>query len=296
MSVNRKFHWLKLKEDFFSSMRIKKLRRLAGGDTYTIIYLKLQLVAMKNDGIIAFSGLENNIAEELALELDEEVENVRVTLSYLLSCGLAETSDDIHFFFPYAVENTGTDTTAAQRMRKARAAQKAALPEGMGEQCSPGVPKSFPERSPDIDREKELEEDVEKEREGEVPSLRSGTSPGATEPPVIVLPLNDGTGYEVSQEQSQEWAGLYPAVDVIQQLRNMKGWLDANPTRRKTRKGVLRFINSWLSREQDRGYTSQKGRSRFGGTTDDGTRAKRMADDLSRLRADSGQDIKREGS
>lgn len=77
------------------------------------------------------------------------------------------------------------------------------------------------------------------------------------QPPVIVLPLNDGTGYEVSQEQSQEWAGLYPAVDVIQQLRNMKGWLDANPTRRKTRKGVLRFINSWLAKEQDRGGTRQ---------------------------------------
>lgn len=276
MSVNRKFHWLKLKEDFFSSMRIKKLRRLAGGDTYTIIYLKLQLVAMKNDGIISFSGLENNIAEELALELDEEVENVRVTLSYLLSCGLAETSDDIHFFFPYAVENTGTDTTAAQRMRKARAAQKAALPEGRGEQCSPGVPQPFPERSPDIDREKELEEEVEveveverdKEREGEVPSLRSGTSPGATEPPVIVLPLNDGTGYAVSQEQSQEWAGLYPAVDVIQQLRNMKGWLDANPAKRKTRKGVLRFINGWLAREQDRGGSRQQsgGQARRGAT------------------------------
>lgn len=269
MSVNRKFHWLKLKEDFFSSMRIKKLRRLAGGDTYTIIYLKLQLVAMKNDGIISFSGLENNIAEELALELDEEVENVRVTLSYLLSCGLAETSDDIHFFFPYAVENTGTDTTAAQRMRRARAAQKAALPEGRGEQCSPSVPQSFPERSPDIDREKELEGEVEVEveveveREGEVPSLRSGTSPGDTgpqtvPPPVIVLPLNDGTGYAVSQEQSQEWAGLYPAVDVIQQLRNMKGWLDANPTRRKTKKGILRFVNAWLSKEQDRGGSRQQ--------------------------------------
>lgn len=78
------------------------------------------------------------------------------------------------------------------------------------------------------------------------------------QPPVIVLPLNDGTGYAVSQEQSQEWAGLYPAVDVIQQLRNMRGWLDANPTRRKTRKGVLRFINSWLSKEQDRGGSRQQ--------------------------------------
>lgn len=79
---------------------------------------------------------------------------------------------------------------------------------------------------------------------------------GDSEPPVITLPLNDGSEYPISQEQCQEWAGLYPAVDVIQQLRNMRGWLDSNPSRRKTRKGVLRFITGWLSREQDRGRTS----------------------------------------
>ena len=72
-------------------------------------------------------------------------------------------------------------------------------------------------------------------------------------PPAIVLPLNDGTDYPVTLAQCQEWAGLYPAVDVIQQLRGMKGWLDANPAKRKTRRGINAFIVRWLAREQDRG-------------------------------------------
>lgn len=93
----KRYHWLKLKDDFFSSKRIKKLRKLAGGDTYTIIYLKMQLVAMKHDGIITFTGLEKSFADELALELDETPENVTVTVQYLLSCGLLEMPDDIHF-------------------------------------------------------------------------------------------------------------------------------------------------------------------------------------------------------
>lgn len=71
------------------------------------------------------------------------------------------------------------------------------------------------------------------------------------EEPVVEFPLKDGTGYAVSPEQCQTWAGLYPAVDVIQQLRNMKGWLEANPTRRKSRAGVPRFVNAWLAREQN---------------------------------------------
>ena len=72
-------------------------------------------------------------------------------------------------------------------------------------------------------------------------------------PAVFQLPLNDSSNYEITEEQIKTWSGLYPAVDVMQELRNMYGWLDGNPSRRKTRNGVKRFINSWLSREQDRG-------------------------------------------
>ena len=77
----------------------------------------------------------------------------------------------------------------------------------------------------------------------------------ASTPPAISLPLNDGTEYPVSEEQCQEWAGLYPAVDVIQQLRNMRGWLDANPAKRKTKRGINAFIVRWLAKEQDKGGT-----------------------------------------
>lgn len=119
-----RYYWLKLKDDFFGSKRIKKLRKMAGGDTYLIIYLKLQLLAMKSEGILTWTGLEQNIADELALDLDEDPDNVKITLSYLLSCGLAESSDDVNFFFPYSVENTGSESSSAQRMRNARAAQK----------------------------------------------------------------------------------------------------------------------------------------------------------------------------
>lgn len=72
-------------------------------------------------------------------------------------------------------------------------------------------------------------------------------------PPAAELPLNDGDSYPVTQEQVAEWGSLYPAVDVMQQLRAMKGWLNANPAKRKTKRGILRFVNAWLSREQDRG-------------------------------------------
>ena len=70
---------------------------------------------------------------------------------------------------------------------------------------------------------------------------------------MVSIPLNDGTEYPVSQEQCQEWAGVYPAVDVIQQLREMREWCINNPAKRKTPKGVRGFITRWLAKEQDRG-------------------------------------------
>lgn len=75
---------------------------------------------------------------------------------------------------------------------------------------------------------------------------------------VITLTLNDKTEYPIFQEQVDEWLELYPAVDVIQQLRGMKGWLDSNPSKRKTKNGIKRFINGWLSREQDKGGNGKR--------------------------------------
>ena len=73
-----------------------------------------------------------------------------------------------------------------------------------------------------------------------------------TEPTVISIPLNSGFR-DIVQSEIDKWSNLYPNVDVMQQLRNMVGWCDSNPTKRKTKAGVNRFINAWLSREQDKG-------------------------------------------
>lgn len=103
-------------------------------------------------------------------------------------------------------------------------------------------------------KEKDKEEDKDKEEEKENKDICTQPQ-SASVPPVVELPLNDGSQYGVTEEQVIEWASLYPAVDVMQQLRNMKGWLLANPKKRKTKAGVLRFVTAWLSREQDKGGT-----------------------------------------
>ena len=92
--------------------------------------------------------------------------------------------------------------------------------------------------------------------------------PEPEQPPVVTLPLNDKSEFPILQADVDQWSGLYPAVDVMQQLRAMRGWLDANPTKRKTKAGVRRFINSWLAREQDKGGSAPRGSPKKSGKGD----------------------------
>tara|TARA_R110000822_G_scaffold66318_1_gene162048 strand:+ start:599 stop:1012 length:414 start_codon:yes stop_codon:yes gene_type:complete len=68
--------------------------------------------------------------------------------------------------------------------------------------------------------------------------------------------LNTKERWEPEEADVIAWSRTYPAVDVFQELRAMESWLDANPTKRKTKGGIKRFVNSWLSRSQDRGGSS----------------------------------------
>lgn len=174
MADEKRYYWLRLYDDFFGSFRIKKLRKMAGGDTYVIIYLKMQLKAMKTDGVLQYRGLGTDFVDELSIDIDEEPDDVRVTLMYLLSCGLAETNDQQTFFFPYSVANTGSETSSAQRMREARAKAKE-LP---GEQCENNVRTMCEHRYVEIEKEKNIELYTDTEKENNNPIFLSEDDPG----------------------------------------------------------------------------------------------------------------------
>lgn len=63
--------------------------------------------------------------------------------------------------------------------------------------------------------------------------------------------LNTGEDWRPTVAAYEEYCRLYPGVDVAQEFRKMRGWCKSNPTKRKTIKGVERFVTGWLSRAQD---------------------------------------------
>lgn len=119
----KRYYWLKLYDDFFESKRIKKLRKL--GETCLIIYLKLQLKALKTDGVIEFCRVEDDFIDELSLDLNEPAEYVDRTMKFLLDQGLCEITEPDTYYFPYVTACTGSETASAQRSREYRQKHRA---------------------------------------------------------------------------------------------------------------------------------------------------------------------------
>lgn len=77
--------------------------------------------------------------------------------------------------------------------------------------------------------------------------------------PVEPIPLNDGTEWICSVDEYNEFERLYPSVDIEQSFRDMRAWSLSNPSKKKTRRGVRRFVNNWLSGNQDCGKRKRTG-------------------------------------
>ena len=147
---NKRYYWIQLAQDFFKSKEMKLLRKIAGGDTHTIIYLKMMLISLEDGGHIYYDGLADNLAEEIALVIDENVEDIKITLIFLESKGLLTRKNDRDYFLEQVPEMVGSETASARRVRKFRENQLAL-------QCNEDVTK----RNGDVDIEKDIDTEIE---------------------------------------------------------------------------------------------------------------------------------------
>ena len=158
MSEPKRYFWLKLHKDFFQRKEIKRLRKIAGGDTYTIIYLKMLLRSIMSDGKLYFDGLEDDFASELALDLDEKEENVQITIQYLLKSGLLEMCSDEEYYLPDTKDSTGCETAVASRVRKHRERKKSL-------QCNADVTQVKQLCNGEIEKKLEIEKEIKIDKE-----------------------------------------------------------------------------------------------------------------------------------
>ena len=250
----KRYYWLKFKDDFFQSKRIKKLRNL--GADYLIIYLKMQLKAIRTEGRLYITGIEDNIASEIALDIDEDADKVQLTLSYLQSCGLMEVSEDF-IFLPYVKDATGSENASTQRVRDYRNRQKAL-------HCNASVT----EVKRECNVEKEIEKDIDKEnkkervspeRRKELCSLfenlyqryhtlhKNSSGKGDARNIYIDYCTKGYKGKKLTPEQIEEYISNY--VEENMQLKEKQGW---SPSW-KNIDTLMRHVTDYKGDENDNG-------------------------------------------
>ncbi len=179
-SGSRRYYWMRLKADFFESPEIKKLRKLAGGDTYTIIYLKMMLKTLQDDGVFIYKEIEDSFEKEVALVIDEDENNVMMTIAFLRAHNLLEEGYSENEYFLKAVPGLiGSETRDAERKRIARSKDPKAVEaietvagadivrqlSANVRNCPTEIEKEIEEEYIRTDSDSELEQNIQKQNE-----------------------------------------------------------------------------------------------------------------------------------
>lgn len=252
MATGKRFYWMKLKESFMTSDTIDYFMSQPDGANYVVLYQMLCLKTINTDGRLSRQIGEVVIKYDIPkIQRDLKwfsADTIRVALNLYKSFGLVY--EDIDGVLVLADHNnlvgSETDWAEKKRLNKAKAGQNPELSDGTaGESGGENFPIEIENRDRDksLDKEADIENTEDSCAEPETVSA----------PPIISIILNDKTFFNVFPEDYNRWCELYPAVNVMQELRKMSSWSTDNPKRRKTKSGIRRFINAWLSKEQDKG-------------------------------------------
>lgn len=158
MSGSKRYYWLKLFDTFFDDPKVKKLKRLAGGDGYIVILLRFMLLTIKSNGVYKYQGLEITLAKELELILDEQEEHIQAVLIYLEKTGMLKEISQSSFLLTDVPKMLGSETTTAERMRKSRAKKKEETNQLKCNNVTPQL-QNVPNCYTEIELDKELEID-----------------------------------------------------------------------------------------------------------------------------------------
>lgn len=174
MSKNKKYYWLKLKEDFFEEDTINWIEEQENGKDYCLFYLKLCLKSLKTNGTLirnVGTMLVPYDAKQLGKITNTDIDTVRVAMELFKKIGLVEVLENGEIYLTQLENMVGSETSKAQLMRKKRAKDKD-LPNSNndGNNVTNMLPSSYQDEENcyteiEQEQEKETEQDIDLEQE-----------------------------------------------------------------------------------------------------------------------------------
>lgn len=155
----KRYYWLKLEETYFDLKIQKALRKLPSGAEMLICYLKMQLKYLNKAGLIEYQGIYDNLAEEIALDIDEDIEIVKMTIAILIKWHVIE-QEESNLYLTEMQTRIGSKTDSALRVAKHRKKQKML-------QCNNDVTKCNSIQEIELEKDKELDIDKKEKNKKE---------------------------------------------------------------------------------------------------------------------------------
>ena len=257
MADNKIYYYLKLKEGFFDSNDMKLLQAMKDGYMYSDILLKMYLQSLRQEGRLMYRGIIPYTSDMIATITHHQVGTVEKAMEIFEKMGFIEILDNGAIYMLDIQNFIGQSSSEADRKRSYRKsieAEKLRLFENnSGTNDTTNVRTNdgqMSDKNPPEIRDKSIES-----RDNiNTFAQSSGKQSSEPEADVAALILNDGSEWKPTETLFAEYVRLYPNVDVKQQFNEMRAWCISNRPKRKTRRGITRFVNSWLGREQDKGY------------------------------------------
>ncbi|SUN26707.1 phage replisome organizer N-terminal domain-containing protein [Streptococcus agalactiae] len=158
MADNKKYYYLKLKENFFESDEAIILESMPDGYIYSNILLKLYLRSLKNDGLLMFNNLIPYNAQMLATITRHQVGTIEKAIQIFRDLQLIEILDNGAIYMTNIQNFVGKSSTEADRIRKLRTEKNSGVQ--MLYKCTPEI-----EIEIEKEKKKEKERELDKEKE-----------------------------------------------------------------------------------------------------------------------------------
>jgi predicted phage replisome organizer len=222
LSDNKKYYYLKFKENYFEQDHIKALEALENGYIYSLILIKLYLKAVKHEGqlrINEFIPYKASDVSVLAKVIGHDPDHVMKAINGAKSLGIIEIVDSGDMWISDIQNFIGQSSTEGDRKRIYRQKLAQITDNSGGGQMSD-------ERPPELELELEIESEIIH----------------------VLSPLKDKP-FKITKEYYHTLVDTYSKKDVLSELKKMNCWLEANPSKRKTSLGAKKFITNWLVKD-----------------------------------------------
>lgn len=139
MSDNRKYYYLKLKENFYNSETMVILESMQDGLLYSNLLLKMYLMSLKSGGILMLNDHLPHTPQTIATFTRHQVGTVERALKVFLEFGLVEILTDGAYYMTDIQLLIGQSSTEGERKKKERMRLKRQklLPSGGADICPP---------------------------------------------------------------------------------------------------------------------------------------------------------------